>query len=196
MLNRHSWPWQQRSKIGLVPPHPRVPQGKSKSNRRPFQNKVVQDVAKKGRTKRIEPTGKISGSPKPVVPIKSTFLAGSPTFCFSFYYNCVDMIKQPPGITCCLLLVRKKKKLKNWCEQKKINEIVVKFEASSVISLIPPSHVTTTPFFKKSNCRNVPPPTPPFLIFFSAFVSCSRHLIWFQEKKKTIIIAINCCARE
>jgi len=70
---------------------------------------VVQDVAKK-RKKRIEPTGKNSGSPKPVVPRKNTILAGSPTFCFSFYYNFVGMIKQPPGITCCLLLVRKFKR--------------------------------------------------------------------------------------
>merc|ERR1712210_83665 len=81
-------------------------------------------------------------------------------------YNCVDMIKkQPPGITCCLHLcpqILKEKVKKNWCEQKKSMKIVVKFEASStVISLIPPSHVTTTPLFLRNQIVEMsrPPPT-------------------------------------
>jgi len=85
-------------------------------------------LLKKGR-KKIEPHGKKIRAPKKTrcFPIKSTFLAGSPTFLFFFLlkfsfsekaelYNCVDMIKkQPPGITCCLLpspQIFKKKKLK------------------------------------------------------------------------------------
>ena len=53
--------------------------------------------------------------------LENMFLAGSPNFHFSFYYNCVDMIKQPPGITCCLLLVRKfkRKSLKIGVNKKK-----------------------------------------------------------------------------
>jgi len=82
---------------------------------------VVQDVAKKRRRKGSNPREKIRAPQNPVVPRKNTFLAGSPTFCFSFYYNCVDMIKQPPGITCCLLLVRKfkRKSLKIGVNKKK-----------------------------------------------------------------------------
>jgi len=136
-------------------------------------------LLKKRKKKRIEPTGKNSGSPKPRCSQKKYVFSRLTNFLFFFLLQLCRYDKTtswnnllPPP--CPQIL---KKKLKNWCEQKKINETVVKFEASSVISLIPSSHVTTTPFFKKSNCRNVPPPTPPFLIFFSAFVSCSRHLI-------------------
>ena len=178
MLNRHSWPWQQRSKIGLVPPHPRVPQGKSKSNRRPFQNKVVQDVAKKRKKKRIEPMGKISGSQKTRSSHKKYVFSRLTNFLFFFLlkfsfsekaelYNCVDMIKkQPPGITCCLLpspQIFKKKKLKKlvWTKKKSM-KIVVKFEASSVISLIPyKSCDHHAPFLRNQIVEmSRPPPTP------------------------------------
>lgn len=59
-------------------------------------------------------------------------------------------------------------------------KIVVKFEASSVISLIPyKSCDHHAPFLRNQIVEmSRPPPTPPvFNFFFSAFVSCSRHLI-------------------
>jgi len=58
-------------------------------------------------------------------------------------------------------------------------KIVVKFEASSVISLIPYKSCDHHAFFLRNQIVEIcPAPTPPvFNFFFSAFVSCSRHLI-------------------
>merc|ERR1711935_976800 len=92
---------------------------------------------------------------------------------------------------CCLLLVRKfkRKSLKIGVNKKKINETVVKFEASSVISLIPSSHVTTTPFFKKSNCRNVPPPHAPVFNFFQCICLLFSSPDLIPRKKRKLLLS-------
>ena len=139
-------------------------------------------LLKKGRKKKDRnrtPREKNSGSQKnPLFSHKKYVFSRLTNFLFFFLikfsfsekaelYNCVDMIKkQPPGITCCLLpspQIFKKKKLKKlvWTKKKSM-KIVVKFEASSVISLIPyKSCDHHAPFLRNQIVEmSRPPPTP------------------------------------
>jgi len=121
--------------------------------------------------------GKISGSQKTRSSHKKYVFSRLTNFLFFFLlkfsfsekaelYNCVDMIKkQPPGITCCLHLcpqILKEKVKKIGVNKKKSMKIVVKFEASSVISLIPyKSCDHHAPFLRNQIVEmSRPPPTP------------------------------------